>query len=238
MAAAAPYCHESLQWARQQLCETKTHAALLERQLYAAEAALRRTRTSSATTFHDGCRQDLEKTAHAQALNGELRSAEAEQQLLRQELQVLSGTVSTRASETDKLRRELEVALAHLKSLETEAASSAALHSGLEAERTRANNEAVNEQAAASALRQQLQSKGWGLAWLRSSARTHAEDLRGTASMLDRSVHSSVLKGDDAAVVPGMGAPHVEHQHDYAEPSMSPLDQQPVHSSKESAQDR
>mmetsp|Transcript_45469 Transcript_45469/g.105444 ORF Transcript_45469/g.105444 Transcript_45469/m.105444 type:complete len:237 (-) Transcript_45469:65-775(-) len=233
--AGGPYCHESVQWARQQLCETKTHAAMLETQLHAAEAALCRARSSGAVIFNGGCRQD--ETMHAQALKGELRSVEMEQQMLRQELQIVSRTVVARSEEAERLRNELSLALVHLTRLESETASSAALHAGLEAERTRMNNEVANEQAAASALRQQLQNKGWGLAWLRSSARSHAEDLRGTASMLDQSVHCSVVKGDDAAVaaVAGLG---VAQHHDYAEPSMSPQEQHPGHSSKESAQDR
>lgn len=58
----------------------------------------------------------------------------------------------------------------------------------LEQRRSSAREESDAEWAAARKLRRRLDDQGWGLAWLRSSARGHVEDLRGSVEFLEQQI--------------------------------------------------
>jgi len=143
-----------------------------------------------------------------------LRESEHCEELMRTRTQ-LAEEASEASTTSDRLRSELQNVSVHFRSVDGEVAQLKAraasaeqssqqarteldevlrLSLGLEEQHAQAMRDASEESALAAAARQMLEQKGWGLTFLRSTARSHVNDLQGNVSSLDQQIRSSLTR--------------------------------------------
>jgi len=113
---------------------------------------------------------------------------------LRSELQNVSVHFRSADSEIAQLKAKAATAEQSAKQACTELDEVLRLKLGLEEQHAQAMRDASEESVLAASARQKLEQKGWGLTFLRSTARSHVNDLQGNVTSLDQQIRSSLTR--------------------------------------------
>jgi len=189
---------------RMRLVQEKSEVAALERQLLARrglatvtrpthalfpeEAALRANKAQLQEELQCENMQHEKLKRHLQMHTQAQESIKADVAVMLSELQAANLEKSAASRSIDGLRTELVEAQLSRHGLEQQLLSANAATDKLLTQQCGLEDLAATEWASARHLQQQLEEKGWGLALLRSTARSHVEDLRGSVNSLDEQV--------------------------------------------------
>lgn len=215
MHIAAPLCPELLR-ARLHILEEKSEAAALERQLEAtgrrlvhacppsppdgvhcwdAEARLR-------SEISQECARITSLSHMRHMLAEETEKAQADSFALRKELLSTAARLASVQGESLRLKAILATAEHSMQQTWSELHEVSRLHDQLEKQCADDLEEASKSSRSACLLRHRLDEKGWGLAWLRSTARNHVEGMQGSATILDQQIRNTVSQAPLCAALP------------------------------------
>lgn len=184
---------------RMRLAQEKSNAAALERLLLTTRARRANKPSPGLSESNSRLHEELQcsQLQHEKRLKRHQACVESRESSrtdivsLQSELRNANSELAEVARYADTLQHEVTGAKRSRSRLEEHLSDVSAITEDMVERQECLQAEAASEWAIARSLRQQLEEKGWGLALLRSTARSHVDGIRGSVNTLDQYVRTN-----------------------------------------------